>query len=32
MKEILWEGYMAGPESSPDLAAFLTELNRPLLR
>jgi effector-binding domain-containing protein len=28
----LWECYVAGPESSPDPAAWRTELNRPLLR
>ena len=28
----LWERYVAGPESSPDPAAWRTELNRPLLR
>jgi effector-binding domain-containing protein len=27
----LWECYVAGPESSPDPAAWRTELNRPLL-
>lgn len=26
----LWERYVAGPESSPDPAAWRTELNRPL--
>ncbi len=26
----LWECYVAGPESSPDPAAWRTELNRPL--
>jgi effector-binding domain-containing protein len=28
----LWECYVAGPESSPDPAAWRTELNRPLIR
>jgi effector-binding domain-containing protein len=28
----LWECYVAGPESSPDPAAWRTELNRPLVR
>jgi len=28
----LWESYVAGPESSPDPAAWRTELNRPLTR
>ncbi len=28
----LWERYVAGPESSPDPAAWCTELNRPLAR
>jgi effector-binding domain-containing protein len=28
----LWERYLAGPESSPDPAAWRTELNRPLIR
>jgi effector-binding domain-containing protein len=28
----LWECYIAGPESSPDPAAWRTELNRPLAR
>lgn len=28
----LWECYAAGPESSPDPAAWRTELNRPLVR
>ena len=28
----LWECYVAGPESSPDPAAWRTELNRPLTR
>ena len=28
----LWECYIAGPESSPDAAAWRTELNRPLTR
>lgn len=27
----LWECYLAGPESSPDPAAWRTELNRPIL-
>lgn len=27
----LWERYVAGPESSPDPAAWRTELNRPLI-
>ena len=27
----LWECYLAGPESSPDPAAWRTELNRPLV-
>jgi effector-binding domain-containing protein len=27
----LWECYVAGPESSPDPAAWRTELNRPLV-
>jgi effector-binding domain-containing protein len=27
----LWESYVAGPESSPDAAAWRTELNQPLL-
>jgi effector-binding domain-containing protein len=27
----LWEYYLAGPESSPDPAAWRTELNRPLI-
>ena len=27
----LWECYLAGPESSPDPAAWRTELNRPLM-
>jgi effector-binding domain-containing protein len=27
-----WEVYVAGPESSPDPAAWRTELNRPLIR
>jgi len=27
----LWEVYVAGPESSPDPAAWRTELNRPLV-
>ncbi len=27
-----WERYVAGPESSPDPAAWRTELNRPLIR
>jgi len=27
----LWECYVAGPESSPDPAAWRTELNRPLI-
>jgi effector-binding domain-containing protein len=26
----LWESYVAGPESSPNPAAWRTELNRPL--
>jgi effector-binding domain-containing protein len=30
--EDLWECYVAGPESSPDPAAWHTELNRPLIR
>jgi effector-binding domain-containing protein len=28
----LWECYVTGPESSPDPAAWRTELNRPLIR
>jgi uncharacterized protein YndB with AHSA1/START domain/effector-binding domain-containing protein len=28
----LWECYVAGPESSPDPAAWCTELSRPLIR
>lgn len=28
----LWESYVAGPESSPDPAAWRTELSRPLAR
>ncbi len=28
----LWECYVSGPESSPDLAAWRTELKRPLIR
>lgn len=28
----LWECYVVGPESSPDPAAYRTELSRPLLR
>jgi effector-binding domain-containing protein len=28
----LWENFVAGPESSPDPAAWRTELNRPLQR
>ncbi len=27
----LWERYLAGPESSPDPAMWITELNRPLV-
>ena len=27
----LWECYITGPESSPDPAAWRTELNRPLI-
>ncbi|MDB5578202.1 MAG: transcriptional regulator, effector-binding domain/component [Bradyrhizobium sp.] len=27
----VWESYVAGPESSPDPAAWRTELNRPLI-
>jgi effector-binding domain-containing protein len=29
-REDLWERYIVGPESSPDPAAWRTELNRPL--
>jgi effector-binding domain-containing protein len=30
-REDLWECYVVGPESSPDPAAWRTELNRPLV-
>ncbi|MGP0068327.1 MAG: GyrI-like domain-containing protein [Isosphaeraceae bacterium] len=30
-REDLWERYIVGPESSPDPAAWRTELNRPLV-